>query len=114
MNLCPLGTMREACARAVEWMGRGHVAHEHSFLLTLVPKLREMDISTSPAEQQQAAIVMLHRMKRRRPAEEARLIQLSILRIIDETSCRLDDPMEIYTDRDKWWPHSVQKETRDA
>lgn len=106
----PQTTIHEACARAIAWMARGHVAHEHLFLDTVVERIRAVPRQEKAYEVYTAVLTDLTRMNAVLEAEgpasanKARLVAVSMSRIMEEVGPRLDDPMIIYSDHHKWWP----------
>lgn len=106
----PQTTIHEACARAIEWKCRGHVAHEHLFLDTVIERIRAVPRQDKAYEIYTAVLTDLTQMNADLEAEgpayanKARLVADSITRISEEVGARMDDPMNIYSDHHKWWP----------
>lgn len=106
----PTTTIHEACARAIEWMARGHVAHEHLFLDEVVRRIRAVSRPAKAYDVYEDVQVALLNWQCEPPiaenAEKTRLINRALDRIKEEVGERLDNPMAVYDDGWKWWPNA--------
>lgn len=94
-------TAQEACAREIECMARGHVAHEAVCLLKLVKTIRALPASDSVAEAILAATRAALKQKEAETGHYRVLMDWAVERLIQVPD---EDPMEPYSDREKWWP----------
>jgi hypothetical protein len=104
MQHCPIYTTQEACARAIQWMARGHVAHEHVFLNTAIVRIRALPLAETPDQAYQNALDEVAAMRQETSGHYVTLLNWSIERIIQEVGTRRRAPMAIYSDHRKWWP----------
>lgn len=96
-------TAQEACAREIDSMARGHVAHEHVVLARLATCIRNLPASESAAAAILDAAFLAHVIKQQVPGDERRLMVEAMNRLIMVSN---KDPMEPYSDRDLWWPRA--------
>lgn len=106
MKTDPVFTMREACARAVECLARGHDAGNHTLLLPIIQALRELPLKGSPALQIVASFELLNKRKRKATGDFNIILQQAIVRVSEETIDHMKAPMDIYSDASEWWPRA--------
>lgn len=96
-------TTQEACAREIELMGRGHVAHEQGLLIRLATCIRALPASKNRAEAVLDAAYIATVIQRELVGHERLLMSWAVDRIIGVSR---SDPMEPFSDRDMWWPRA--------
>lgn len=103
-----LQTIREACAREIEWMARGHVAHEHVVLDIVVERIRAIDLmlTTSATDIVEAAHEVIMHVRGEQPDMFRHCLDYAVAQLEE---IKLNDPMKPFSDSEKWWPRAKEK-----
>lgn len=98
-------TFWRAAQRELRWMSRGHVAHE-AVVIQDIARRCVGGISAGPqgssAEARTVILAALRTWKKGHAEHNARLFDLCIERV---EQISVDDPMDGYSDKHRWWPH---------
>lgn len=108
----PAGSTLEGICREVEYMARGHVAHEADVILQIARALRRLALepdadSRTPDQVLERVEARLNLSIENQREHNERLVELCRERA---RSVDLSDPLEPYSDKDKWWPRNTMTE----
>lgn len=105
-----LEAFREACAREVEWMARGHAAHEHVVLIVVVDRIRAIDLALveNGADIVSAAHEAIMHVRGEHPDYYKTCLDYADERI---AKININDPMKPFSDKSQWWPRATGDHT---